>query len=155
TPAIITVTSDGDTIALDNKVTLREAIESANNNANVNADVVAVGAYGNDEIWFNIGAGPHIIVPTDTFTIRDPRTILGYTHPGAQPNTLDVGNNAVLNIVLDGNQGQFPAISIKTGNTTIQGLKITNFKGNGIELPAGVGRTNNTIQGNYITDNKT
>src|SRR5262249_33057631 len=55
TPAVITVTGDGDVVAVDGKVTLREAIQSANNNANVNADVVAVGAYGNDKIQFNIG----------------------------------------------------------------------------------------------------
>jgi hypothetical protein len=35
--ATITVTGTGDTIAIDNVVTLREAITSANNNANVNA----------------------------------------------------------------------------------------------------------------------
>lgn len=45
-PAIITVTGTADTIAVDNQVTLREAIASANGNANENADVVAVGAYG-------------------------------------------------------------------------------------------------------------
>ena len=44
--ATITVTDTGDTIAVDNLVTLREAITSANNNADVNVDVVAVGAYG-------------------------------------------------------------------------------------------------------------
>ena len=38
--ANITVTGTGDTIAVDGLVTLREAITSANNNANVNADVV-------------------------------------------------------------------------------------------------------------------
>src|SRR5881398_495361 len=60
-PAVITVTGTGDTIAVDGLVTLREAITSANNNANVNSDVVASG-YGTDTINFNIGgAGVHTI----------------------------------------------------------------------------------------------
>src|SRR6266568_8102055 len=44
--ATITVTGTGDAIAVDGAVTLREAITSINNGANVNADVVAVGTYG-------------------------------------------------------------------------------------------------------------
>ena len=65
--ATLTVTGTGDTIAVDGLVTLREAITSANNDANVNADVVAVGAYGTDTIKFNIpGAGVKTIAPTST-----------------------------------------------------------------------------------------
>ena len=67
--AILTVTDTGDTIEIDGLVTLREAITSANDNANVNADVVAAGAYGTDTINFNIaGAGPHTIAPAATKT---------------------------------------------------------------------------------------
>src|SRR6266851_3239364 len=64
--ATITVTGTGDVIAVDGAVTLREAITSINNAANVNADVVAVGPYGtNDQIVFNIpGTGLHTIAPT-------------------------------------------------------------------------------------------
>lgn len=43
TPATITVNDIGDTIAVDNKVTLREAVASVNDGKNINADVVAVG----------------------------------------------------------------------------------------------------------------
>src|SRR5207302_8244768 len=56
-PATITVTSTGDTIAVDALATLREAITSINNGADVNADVTAnrTGAYGtNDTIDFTI-----------------------------------------------------------------------------------------------------
>src|SRR5438034_657839 len=83
--ATITVTGTGDTIAVDGLVTLREAITSANNNANVNADVVAVGAYGTDTINFAIpGAGVHTISPaTGLPTITDPIVIDGYTQSGA------------------------------------------------------------------------
>ena len=56
TPAIITVTGTGDTIAVDGIVTLREAITSANLNVPVNSDVVAVGAFGVDTIRFEIAA---------------------------------------------------------------------------------------------------
>src|SRR5512141_2263999 len=56
--ATVTVTGTGDTVAVDGSVTLREAITSINNGANVNADVVAVGAYGtNDTVAFNITGG--------------------------------------------------------------------------------------------------
>ena len=62
--ATITVTDTGDAIAVDGLVTLREAMTSANNNADVNADVVAAGAYGTDTINFNIaGTGVHTIAP--------------------------------------------------------------------------------------------
>src|SRR5262245_2484147 len=86
TPATVTVTDTGDTIAVDGKVTLREAIESANNNANVNADVVAVGAYGNDTINFAIGAGQKVINVGNNpqpLTVTDPVTINGYSQPGS------------------------------------------------------------------------
>src|SRR5438552_9400007 len=98
-PATITVTGTGDTIAVDGLVTLREAMTSANNNADVNADVVAVGAYGTDTIQFNIaGAGVHTISPTSALpTISGPLTIDGYSQPGASANTNGpgLGINAV------------------------------------------------------------
>src|SRR5216684_1061562 len=82
--ATITVTGTGDTIAVDGVVTLREAITSINNAANLNADVVAVGAYGtSDTINFNIsGAGVHTIALTAVLpAIVKPVTIDGYTQP--------------------------------------------------------------------------
>src|SRR5262245_12700986 len=101
--ATITVTDTGDTIAVDGFVTLREAITSANNNADVNADVVAVGAYGTDTINFNIaGTGVHAIAPFPALpTITDPVIIDGYTQPGSAENTLAAdGDDAVLLIEL-------------------------------------------------------
>ncbi|HEV8268664.1 MAG TPA: hypothetical protein VGR00_10535, partial [Thermoanaerobaculia bacterium] len=58
--ADIYVTGTGDTIAVDGLVTLREAITSANNNADVNADVTAhrTGAYGSDLIGFDLTGSP-------------------------------------------------------------------------------------------------
>src|SRR3954468_3490691 len=54
--ATIAVTGPGDAVAVDGVVTLREAIISANNNANVNVDVTGVGAYGADTITLPAGA---------------------------------------------------------------------------------------------------
>ena len=147
--ATIVVTNTGDTIAVDGFVTLREAITSANNNANVNGDVVAVGAYGTDTIRFNIaGAGVKTIRPTlDLPTITDPVTIDGYTQGVASANTLVVGNNAVLLIELDGSlTPSSQGLSITAGNTTVRGLVINRFS-NGIFLTSG---GNNVIEGNFI-----
>ena len=96
--ATITVTDTGDAIAVDGLVTLRETITSANNNADVNADMVAEGAYGTDTINFNIaGTGVHTIVPFPALpTITDPVIIDGYTQPGSAANTQAVEDDAVL-----------------------------------------------------------
>src|SRR6266436_9118043 len=71
---------------------LRQAILDANNNP------------GLDTIAFNIpGPGVRTISPTSALpTVTDPVIIDGYTQPGASPNTLASGDNAVLKIVLDG-----------------------------------------------------
>src|SRR3954471_19467420 len=105
TPAVLTITGTGDVIAVDGLVTLREAIQSVNQGSNVNADVVAAGAYGtSDTINFNIGGGGvKTISPTAALpTIVKPVLIDGYTQGVATPNTLAVGDNAVLLIELDG-----------------------------------------------------
>src|SRR5512141_41536 len=99
--ATVTVTGTGDTVAVAGSVTLREAITSINAGANVNADVVAVGAYGvSDTIAFNIpGAGVHTIVQGSILpTLAVPIFINGYSQPGSSPNTnpLSAGINAVL-----------------------------------------------------------
>src|SRR5712691_8400547 len=103
--ATITVTGTGDTVAVDGMVTLREAITSINNGANVNADVVALGPYGtNDQIIFAIpGTGLQTIAPASNLpNITKPVVIDGYTQPGSSPNTLAVGDNAVIKIDLSG-----------------------------------------------------
>src|SRR5437879_3578388 len=71
---------------------LRQAILDANT------------APGADQIAFAIpGPGPHTISPLSELpTITDPVDINGYTQPGARPNTLAVGDDAVLLIDLSG-----------------------------------------------------
>ena len=154
--ATIVVTGIGDTIAADGVVTLREAITSANNNANVNADVVAVGVYGADTINFNIpGSGVHTISPATALpTISDPVFINGYTQPGASPNTHamtdpDPSDDAVPLIELDGTASAASGASglvILAGNSTIRGLVINRFQGVGIRLAS----DNNVIAGNFV-----
>ena len=77
---------------------LGQAILDANNNP------------GPDVISFNIpGSGVQTISPTNQLpSITDPLTIDGYTQPGATPNSLAVGNNAVLLIELNGAQANSP-----------------------------------------------
>ncbi|WP_291980824.1 carboxypeptidase regulatory-like domain-containing protein [Luteitalea sp.] len=57
-------------------------------------------AAGADTIVFNIpGAGPHVITPVTALpSITGPVTIDGFTQPGSSPNTLVVGNDAVIRI---------------------------------------------------------
>ena len=162
--ATITVTGNGDTIAVDGLVTLREAITSINNGANVNADVVAVGAYGtSDTINFNIaGAGVHTIQPTSALpSIVKPVFINGYTQGVATPNTLAVGDNAVLLIEIDGtNAGlgtnAFTVLTAGSGST-FQGLVINRFKQNGSGNGGGAfllnAGSNCTISGNFLGTN--
>jgi parallel beta-helix repeat protein len=145
--ATITVTSAGDTDAVDGFVTLREAIYSANGNANWNADVVAVGVYGSDTIHFNIvGPGVHTITHDVSFPmITGPTVVDGYSQPGASPNTLTVGDNAVLLIELDGSSTHV-GLEISSNNT-VRGLVINRCAFEGIFL---VNASNCVIEGNFI-----
>ena len=148
----ITVTSTGDTIAVDGVVTLREAITAANTNA-PSGDAPA-GDPGMDVINFNIlGGGVRTISPTSALpAITEPITINGYTQPGASANTLAVGSDAILLIELDGtNAGASTSgLTITAGNSTFRGLVINRFAFLGIDLQTNGG---NTIAGNFIGTN--
>src|SRR3954447_17148698 len=110
--AVITVNGSGDTIAVDSLTTLREAITSINNQADVNGDVTLsrAGTYASlsggtpDVINFNIGgAGVQTISPTGAEpTIVRRLTINGYTQGIASVNTLANADNGVILIRLDG-----------------------------------------------------
>jgi CSLREA domain-containing protein len=143
-------TSDGvcdvDAATAEDQCTLRAAIQEANVNNNP-AD--------QDQIEFEIGGasatGVKTISPTSELPdITERVTIDGYTQPGSQPNTLEVGNNAVLNIELDGtNAGNALGLEVSgdASNCVIRGLVINDFGAAGIFL-LGDGRT--TIEGNFI-----
>jgi hypothetical protein len=154
--ATITVTGTGDTIAVDGSVTLREAITSINNGANVNADVVAVGAYGtNDMVVFNIAGGcaaPCTITMVGPLpALTKPMTIDGYTQPGASANTnaFPAALNTVLLIELDTTSSG--GLAVDAGGTTIRGLVINRTNGDAIIITAAGG--NVTIAGNFIGTN--
>jgi hypothetical protein len=89
---------------------LRQAILDAN------ADAVA------DQIAFNIpGTGVHTINPTFTLpTVTQPVTIDGYTQPGSSPNTLSIGDNAVVTIQVSAST--HTGIFVSGPNSLIRGL---------------------------------
>jgi hypothetical protein len=150
-PATITVTSTADNSNVDGSVSLREALASINAGANINADVIASGAYGsNDKINFAIqGTNVHTIKPTTALPfITHSVTISGYTQAGSSFNTSALGDNAKLNIVLDGGLagGGVNGLAAMANNCAILGLVIEHFASDAIYI---IGN-NTTIQGNFI-----
>ncbi|HEX8473050.1 MAG TPA: Calx-beta domain-containing protein [Pyrinomonadaceae bacterium] len=124
--------------------TLRAAIQEAN--------VVP----GTDTIAFNIpGTGVRTIAPATALpTITDITVIDGYTQPGASPNTLPEGNNAVLLIELSGSNINTSSgtgasgLVVNIGSSTIRGLVINRFSlGDGIGLNIS---GDNRVEGNFI-----
>ena len=101
------------------------------------------------------GAGVHTISPTSALnTITDPVVIDGYTQdgngdgvPDAQPNTLAVGNDAVLLVELNGNGTTAEALTISAGASTVRGLVLNRFSGNAITVQTAGG---NTLEGNWM-----
>ena len=162
--ATITVTGNGDTIAIDGLATLREAITSINNQADVNGDVTLnrVGNYASmvggtpDVINFNIlGAGVKTIAVTGAPepSIVRPLTINGYTQGVATANTLANSDNAAILIELNG-AGAGAGVNGLTlgtgsGGSTIRGLVVNRFAGNGIVVQS----NGNTIVGNFVGTN--
>jgi len=128
---------------------------------------------GHDIINFNIpGIGVHAIkyaaIPMPVIT--DSVTIDGYSQPGAQPNSLRIGDNAIILIQLDceailtdpGSPGTpekcipdrqvftpfIDGLTIAADNSVIRGLAITNFNGSAIKINSS-GRSN-IVQGNFL-----
>lgn len=157
--ATITVTGLGDTIAVDAFATLREAIISINNAADINGDITGnrSGAYGNnDTINFSIpGSGVRTIsinaaaLPAITRKV----VINGYSQTGSSVNTIADSGNAVILIQLIGANAGAAANGLTLGTgaagSTVRGLAIGLFSGNGIVLQG----NGNTITGNFIGTN--
>jgi len=151
--ATITVNTTDDEDNTDGDCSLREAIYAANNDTS--RDACTAGS-GDDTIIFNIpgtdpgcnAAGVCTIQPSSPLpVITDTVTINGYSQTGALPATATT--DAVLKIVLDGINAGAAAngLVIQAGNTTVRGLVIHGFDGNGIVIQGGTG---NTIAGNFI-----
>src|SRR5581483_1375320 len=81
--ATITVSTTADVVAVDGQVSLREAVLSATAYPNINADVVAVGAYGADTGTVPAGTytlalpGADDLAASGDLDIRDDLTING------------------------------------------------------------------------------
>jgi trimeric autotransporter adhesin len=118
---------------------LRQAILDANSTS------------GADTINFDIpGTGVKTIAPASQLpAITGPVTIDGYSQSGASPNTLAVGNDAVLKIVLSG--VNFPSgygLEIDAANSTVKGLVINGWSYGIIFFDSDA--TGNKVTGNYI-----
>ena len=122
-------------------ITLRSAIQAANAHPN--------DASGPDRIEFDIpGSGVQTIVPFSLWPeVTDPIVIDGYTQPGARPNTLNVGDDAVLKINLDDRIGFREGLTITAGNSTVRGLDITHFAEHGLTL---TDKGDNVVSGNFF-----
>jgi Bacterial Ig-like domain (group 3) len=113
-----------------------------------NADTANTAA---DTIDFNIpGSGVQVIQPLSQLpTITHPVVIDGYSQPGSSPNSLAVGDNAVLVIELEGSSaGGVPTgLRVLSSGVTVQGLDINNFGFSGIwlDVPGG-----DTVQGCFV-----
>jgi hypothetical protein len=103
---------------------------------------------GSDTIDFAIpGPGVHTISPlTQLPYLTDQVIIDGYSQPGSSPNTLAVGDDAVINIQLDGGYRGFNGLEAYVPGNTIQGLAIGGFR-DGIRL---ADNGSNVVQGNFL-----
>ena len=102
-----------------------------------------------DTIQFDIpGSGPFTIAPLTALPAVTHATIVnGYTQPGASPNTLVQGDNAVILIALNGsNISGDDGLVLTAAGSTIEGLAIGGF-GNGIHVLAPGG---DTIEGDFL-----
>jgi titin len=133
-PFMVTTTADSGSCSL------RQAILDADAHA------------GPAVIDFNIpGSGVHTITPLSPLpALTAAGTVLnGYTQPGASPNTLARGDNAVLLIELDGSAAGTGAdgLDVTGGHCTVSGLVINRFRGNDIGLSAAGG---DVVAGNFL-----
>ena len=107
---------------------------------------------GANTITFDIpGTGPQVIKPaTPLPSATVPVVIDGYTQPGSAPNTASQGDNATLDVVLDGSAltSSTPGVGleIKADDSTVRGLDIENFAGVGMVF---VG-SDDQLQGSFI-----
>jgi hypothetical protein len=139
-PSSYIVTSTGDSADLASG-TLRAAIDYAN----MQSDTTTV--------TFNIpGSGVHTIQPLSELPPIAQNVIIdGYSQPGAVRNDLFTGDDAVLQIDLDGSLAGADASGLifHGSNITVQGLAIHNFSAAGI-LIATLSGANDKVFGNFI-----
>src|SRR5688572_12404637 len=94
-----------------------------------------------DVIHFAVGSGPvSINLRSAMPTLTGPVVIDGTTQPGYSGTPIIEMNGAAAGASADG-------LRITSGGTTVRGLVINRFGGEGIEVSSGGG---NVIRGNYI-----
>ena len=131
---------------------LRQAIlnaNAANTGTAASPDLIQFNIPTSDP-GYNSTTGAFPIKPLSALpTVTDTVVLDGYSQPGTSPNTLAVGDNAVLKIVLDGSlAGAVEGLVIGGGNSTVRGLVVDNFAyGSGIVLS---GSGNHLVMGNFI-----
>jgi hypothetical protein len=123
---------------------LRQAILNANANP------------GLDTITFQIpGSGLHTIIPLSPLpAVTDSVVIDGYSQPGSRANSLSVGDNAVLNIEIDGESAGSGAngLTLHGGGSTVQGLMVDRFQYAAVYVDSA---SPSLIQGNFLGTNGT
>lgn len=102
---------------------LRDAILNANSDPADNIIVFVIGSGFADSGVKTIDLTSQLPAITGTTTID------GYSQPGAVPNSLDVGNNARMRIVLNRSSGTYSTgiLVSNAANCVIRGLVLTNF----------------------------
>jgi len=151
--ATITVNSAADVaVSNDDLCTLREAINSANTNI-ASGGVAGECAAGQspptlDTIAFSVSGtiSPASPMPQITQIVK----IDGYTVAGAHPNTLAVGNDAVLAIEINGTNvvgDLFTVAGAGSSGSTLRGLVINRLAGSAISI---VSSDTNTLSGNFF-----
>ncbi len=116
---------------------LRQAILDANSSP------------GPDVIAFNIpGDNPSILPLSALPTITDPVVIDGYTQPGASPNTLEEGDDAILKLRLSGEARRSvdDGLQINTTGVVVRGLIVIYFY-TGIRITGG---HSNQVEGCFL-----
>ena len=111
---------------------------------------LATGAAPATIVFAIAGTGPFSIQPaTQLPALTHPVVIDGYSQPGSHPNTLAKGDDAVIQIELNGvkaGPSPIPGLFLSAGGSTVRGLSIVGF-GDGIHLDRDSG---DTIVGNFL-----
>lgn len=139
----LTVTTEADA----GTGSLRKAINDANNFFT-----------GTQTINFNIQGGIGGIIKTIALAsalpdITTPVIINGYTQTGSAANTLSVGNNATINVNIDGGGASGHGFVFASGSTNseVSGVKINNWGGGAGDIGIYItGTSNVTVRGCWI-----
>jgi hypothetical protein len=143
----VTKTEDSDDGVCERRLLLREAIKASNANL-LGQDTIAFDIPENDP---QCDPNTHVcmIQPTSPLPeITDPVILDGTTQPGARPNTLAEGDDAILLIELDGFLADSDLLRISASGSVVRGLVFHDFKSrNAITLDSS---SQSRIEGNFI-----